>query len=231
VVHDAEGVIKFTADHEERPLPPHRFSDLVAQLAAWREILAGLGLVGQVEGRYEGAGFGNVSGRMGPFPGARGQRPFLVSGTQTGGKKCVSLADFVVVSSWDAHTNRVTSWGPVLPSSESLTHAALYDLAPNVRFVLHAHAPVLWQRAKELRLPTSRDDVGYGTPEMAHEVQRLWRETTLPETRLFAMGGHTDGVIAFGRTCDEAGAALLTPLARAYESVLRQDGQLCRADH
>ena len=133
-----------------------------------------------------------------------------------------------MVTSWEAHANRVKSWGPLLPSSESLTHAAIYDLAPNVRFVLHAHAPVLWQRSRELRLPTSREDVAYGTQEMAYEVQRLWRETTLQQTQVFAMGGHTDGVIAFGKSCDEAGGALLTLLARAYAEILREDGELCR---
>lgn len=227
MVHEAEGVIKFTAAHEERPLPAFRFGELAARLAAWREMLAGLGLVGQDPARYDGAGFGNVSGRSGPFPGGRRRRAFLITGTQTGGHRCVSLADFCVVREWDVANNRVESWGPVMPSSESLTHATLYDLAPHVRFVLHAHAPVVWRRAKELRLPTTSERVAYGTPEMAAEVARLWRETTLADVGVLAMGGHEDGVIAFGRTADEAGAALLRPLARSYERVLLEQGELC----
>jgi ribulose-5-phosphate 4-epimerase/fuculose-1-phosphate aldolase len=227
-VHEAEGVIKFSADHAEGPLPAARFAVLAAKLAAWRELLRGLGLVGQDDARYEGAGFGNVSGRCGPFPGGRGRRPFLITGTQTGGRRCVSLEDFCVVESWDAQRNRVRSRGPLLPSSESLTHGAIYDLGPQIRFVLHAHAPVLWSAARSLRLPMSAPDVAYGTPAMAEEVQRLWRESTLGDLGVFAMGGHEDGVIAFGRTPDEAGAALLRPLARAYEDLLLREGELCR---
>ena len=35
------------------------------------------------------------------------------------------------------------------------------------------------------------------------------------------MGGHEDGVIAFGRSIEEAGQTLLTWLARAYELEMR----------
>ena len=42
------------------------------------------------------------------------------------------------------------------------------------------------------------------------------------------MGGHEDGIVAFGRSAEEAGQAVLSVLARAYESVCLTDrGQLC----
>ena len=31
------------------------------------------------------------------------------------------------------------------------------------------------------------------------------------------MGGHEDGIIAFGRTADEAGGVMLTYLSRAFQ--------------
>lgn len=211
-----------------RPLEQGRYVALVAKLAAWREVLAGLDVIGQDPRRYEGAAYGNVSARIGPFPGARGQRPFLVSGTQTGGLACVSVDDFCAVAEWSTRENRVASRGSVLPSSESLTHATIYDLSPAVRFVLHVHAPAIFERARELRLPTTKPTVAYGTPEMAEEVARLYRETTLEQTRVLVMGGHEDGVIAFGKTADEAGHALLSLHARARELTLLDDGRLCR---
>lgn len=78
-----------------------------------------------------------------------------------------------------------------------------------------------------LRLPTSRADVPYGTPAMAHEMDRLARETTLLERRLLAMAGHEDGVIAFGRTAAEVGATLVAALAAGHQQGLTRDERLC----
>ncbi len=104
-----------------------------------------------------------------------------------------------------------------MPSSEAMTHGAFYDLTPTIRFVFHVHAPSIWRQATRLRLPTSHSDIAYGTPEMAWEVERLFRSSILPETRVMAMGGHTDGIIGFGHTAQEAGMALVTTLANAYQ--------------
>ena len=47
---------------------------------------------------------------------------------------------------------------------------------------------------------------------MAAEVQRLFNETDVQEQKIFAMGGHEDGVIAFGTSAEEAGDILLRTL-------------------
>jgi hypothetical protein len=216
-MHD-EGVIKFQAQHEERRLESRIFGDLACKLTAWREIMALTQLVGQDPGRYGGAGYGNVSGRVGAPSAPRGARSFLVTGTQTGGTACIRLDHYCVIQEYDYHRNSVRSYGPILPSSESMTHGSIYDLSPHIRFVLHAHTPMIWRRAKELRIPVTDEKVPYGTPEMALEVQRLYRTSTLPEVRIFSMGGHEDGVIVFGRTPEEAGQVLITYLAKAYEA-------------
>lgn len=221
-----DGVIKFEARHAQRSLRRDRYAAACAELAAWREILVGLEQVGQDPARYEGAGFGNVSVRVAPFPGARGARAFLISGTQTGGRRCVSLSDFCAVSRYDARSNSVESHGDILPSSEALTHGAIYDLGPHIRAVLHAHAPVVYRAAAALGVPTSRA-VPYGTPEMAAEIARLYRESSLEVTQVLTMGGHEDGVIAFGRSLEEAGAKLLGLTARAYALAFANLGQLC----
>jgi hypothetical protein len=57
--------------------------------------------------------------------------------------------------------------------------------------------------------------VDYGTPEMAREVKRLDQTYGLRDKGLLTMAGHEDGIVAFGRTAAEAGAALTTALARA----------------
>lgn len=211
-----EGVIRFDARHETRPLEERLHGDTVRVLSAWRGILAHLRLLGREPGRYEGLGYGNVSARTGPFGDVpRGRRRFLVTGTQTAGLAYATLREYCLVESWDVAANQVTSAGLVEPSSESLTHAALYDASPAIRVVLHAHAPELWRHARALGLPLTREGAANGTPAMAEEVARLYREGTFAATRVAAMGGHEDGVIAFGHSADAAGVALVTQLARA----------------
>jgi ribulose-5-phosphate 4-epimerase/fuculose-1-phosphate aldolase len=210
-----EGVVKFDARHTFGRLPVAADDPRLTALLAWREVMYRLGVVGQDPTRYGGAGYGNVSARLGPFPGRPGERPFLVSGTQTGGRVTLQSSDFCVVRRWAVTLNQVESEGPVVPSSESMTHGAIYDLGPEIRFVLHAHCPEVWGTAKQLRVPTTAPSVDYGTPEMAREMKRLDQVCGLREQRLLAMAGHEDGVIAFGRTAEEAGATLTSALARA----------------
>jgi ribulose-5-phosphate 4-epimerase/fuculose-1-phosphate aldolase len=216
--HSAEGVTRFECDHTRAALEPRLYEAAARELSAWRELLARLDLLGQHPARYEGLGYGNVSARSSPLGGApRGRRPFLVTGTQTGGRRALVLDDFCVVERWDLVLNRVTSRGLTPPSSESLTHGALYDIAPAARAVLHAHSPEIWRHARALRIPVTNAAAANGTPAMALEVQRLYRESTLSSTGILAMGGHEDGVIALGRSAGEAGEILVRHLARALE--------------
>ena len=214
---EREGVIQFTTQHEHRALSLARHGKLVQELAAWRRIFVQTGLLGSDVARYQGLGFGNLSGRVTPLSLPRGQRRFLITGSQTGRCEEVSLQDFALVQRYCNRENWVQSAGGCLPSSEAMTHGAFYDLTPMIRYVFHVHAPSIWRQASRLRLPTSHCEIGYGTPEMAHEVERLFRTSVLPETRVMAMGGHTDGIIGFGDTAQQAGLALVNTLAKAYE--------------
>jgi ribulose-5-phosphate 4-epimerase/fuculose-1-phosphate aldolase len=216
-MQDAEGVIKFSCEHEERELREGPHGALARELGAWRRILAQSQLVGQDPNRYEGAGFGNLSGRLSPPSLPRGRRRFLISGTQTGGRECHGLEWLCAVESYDLRGNSVRSQGPVLPSSESMTHAAIYDLSPAIRFVFHVHCPQIWKQADRLRLPQTSDSVPYGTQQMAEAVQRLYRDSSLSERRVLAMRGHEDGVIAFGHRAEDAGLAIIAELAAAYQ--------------
>lgn len=219
-----EGAIKFHAAHRQEPLEPRRHGELACRLIAWREILAKTGLVGQEPALYGGFGYGNVSGRVGAPGMPRRRRAFLITGTQTSGKACMTLEDFCVVERYDERENRVESRGATLPSSESMTHGAIYDLGPHIRFAFHTHSATIWRRARRLRLPTTDPKVPYGTPEMAGEVARLYRSTALAEMQILAMGGHEDGVLAFGRSAEEVGEVMLAYLARAYETECAESG-------
>ena len=207
-----EGVVKYIEEYTATPpLDPA----LVAELAVWRRFLWDMGLVGQDPARYDGAGYGNASMRTRPFDKPKGQRSFLVTGTQTGKLRDLDQTLFAVVDRYDIARNSVTVRGPVRASSESMTHGAVYDQSPLIRWIFHAHSPEIWRKREALAIPSTHPTVAYGTPEMAEEVVRLFADTQLRDLRVFAMAGHEDGVITFGASAADAMYRMVDVLARA----------------
>jgi len=213
---EREGVIKFALDYQ--PGPPYVGPELV-ELNAWRQILWQLGLIGCDPGRYEGLGYGNVSRRTGTFAGDPHQRRFLVSGTQTGGMAQLGAEHYVQVLECHPGSNAVRAVGPIRPSSEALTHGALYAVDNHLKAVLHVHSPEIWQAALLLGLPVSDHRVPYGTPEMAAEMQRLYADDHVRGGGLIVMGGHADGVVAFGAGLAVAGSLLVKTYAAALQRI------------
>ena len=213
---EREGVIKFEVEHSSSSLAELIKSDelkrLHAPLAQWRARLMARGMLGGDDpARYGGAGFGNLSARL------EGSDAFLITASQTGHLPELTLAELSLVERADLYTHKVVSVGERLPSSEALTHAALYALSEEVRWVFHVHAPELWRARALLTLPTTPSDVAYGTHELVEAVERLAREGALQEG-VFAMGGHEDGLIAFGAEPDEVGERLLSLEQRLVEA-------------
>lgn len=207
---ETEGVIKFRLTFTEVPLQGIDTSH-VAELTAWRSVLRDLGLLGQTPSRYDGYGFGNVSIRAGGG--------FLISGTQTGGLDHVTLDDYALCDAWNLEENAVSARGRVRPSSESLSHASIYDIDKRVSCALHVHSPDIWRAAGTLGIAVTDPAVAYGTPEMAREVRRLLADMAMPG--IFAMGGHEDGVFTFGRSLAQAGALMVDWLVRARAEPIR----------
>lgn len=207
-----EGIIKYQLNYS--PGPALDVTTL-SELNAWRRILYMAGLIGQDPARYGGYGFGNISRRLAPFDRPINHRTFVITGTQTGDVARLTPEHFTTVVACHPERNLLIGEGPIRPSSESLTHGTVYDQDPALHWVMHAHSPEIWRYADALGLPVTAADVPYGSPEMAAEVARLFRETDVNERRIFSMGGHEDGIVTFGRTSDEAGSALLGMLARA----------------
>ena len=187
-----EGYTKYEIDWQaDAPLPDER----IAALDACRRRLYAAGLIGY-DAEHE-VGFGNLSTRSVDPQG------FVISGTQTGDIEATDARHYSLVTGWDIDANRVHCRGPVQASSEALTHAAIYELDPAIGAVVHVHAPGMWQTLKG-KLPTTDETIAYGTPEMARELQRLYRDTYLKAHGVAVMGGHPDGLIAFGRDIEQA---------------------------
>lgn len=204
---EQEGVIKyellFTRDE---PVLSHDYG----ALGRWHGRFKQAGILGQDPERYDGLGFGNLSQRI-------SESSFLISGTQTGYLEILAPAAYALVTNADISTNRVTATGRVRPSSEALTHAAVYALDAAIGYVFHVHSPSIWEQRLPLGLPQTAADIPYGTPAMANEMRRLYREGAFRQGNVFAMAGHQDGIVGFAASADEAGDAIMTLLYRSAD--------------
>lgn len=214
-----EGVIQFHAEHQLEPLPAF-LDDDVLEILAWRQMLFLLKGIGQDENRYDGCGFGNVSLRVTTSASRRKEHGFLITGTQTGIKPNLSGADLAWVKSVEPSIEKVVSSGETLPSSESMTHSALYELDVEACAVVHVHLPNVYGCRRELGLLSTASSANYGTLAMVREVQRLQESHGLLQKKAFTMEGHEDGVVVFGRSMSEATGILLKLMTDAEKHAL-----------
>jgi L-ribulose-5-phosphate 4-epimerase len=193
---EQEGVVKYSVRHESaRVTVPAEMPELLS----WRRRLRTLDLIGA---DAQGVGYGNLSIRLYSSP------RFLITGSQSSGLREVDQRHFAIVTVIDLDRNSLRSVGELAPSSEALTHAALYQVQGSIRAVVHVHSSAIWTNWRH-RLPTSRDDVLYGTPEMGYEMIRLHKRMALGGQGVIVMGGHQDGVVAFGPSLAEAAGEIL----------------------
>jgi ribulose-5-phosphate 4-epimerase/fuculose-1-phosphate aldolase len=188
-----EGVIKFRCEHTfSGPLS----QEALAELNTWREWMFAHALIGEIDTPEGKVGYGNISCRL--------PEGFAITGSQTGHLAHLRPMDYALVTACQPEQNAVVSQGPVKPSSESLTHAVLYQIDEKINWVMHAHNAPLWQAAGRLGLPCTSPDAAYGTPEMAAETIRLFAESGVRQIGIFAMAGHEDGIVSFGETAMQA---------------------------
>jgi ribulose-5-phosphate 4-epimerase/fuculose-1-phosphate aldolase len=154
--------VKFTF---ERACPDIAPFDGLTGLNACRRKLVELSFIGLDSG---GIGFGNLSVRDGAT------RNFYITGSATGGLSKLSLTDCVRLVDCDFKKNWLRYEGTAIPSSESLTHAAIYESDSMTSAVIHCHDSGLWAALLD-RAPTTSKAVAYGTPEMAYEIIHLFK--------------------------------------------------------
>lgn len=187
-----EGYIKFQSRWTQKaPLP----YTVIQELLFWRQKMYQHHLLGAYP---DGIGFGNISQRY-------TENQFLISGSATGNFPKLGPQHFSLVSDFDIAKNLVICEGPIIASSESMSHAVIYQECPEVNAVIHIHHMGLWKKWKH-RLPTTDESATYGTPEMARAIIQLLKETSVrKKEKTFVMAGHQEGLIAFGNTLEEAG--------------------------
>jgi len=206
---EQEGVIKYSLDFQKHKINVQ--INTLEKINSCRTTMINHGLLGQVEGRYDGYGFGNISIRSSEVGSL-----FLVTGSQTGHEQILSGAHLSRITHIDIERNALTAQGEIEPSSESMTHGVLYQQSEQIKAVVHVHAPDIWHCADALNLASTAEDIPYGTPEMALAVQQLSSRLMQSEKTwpiLFVMKGHEDGVIAAGASLEQCTKALLDTLA------------------
>ncbi|NNE45081.1 MAG: class II aldolase/adducin family protein [Rhodothermales bacterium] len=191
---DETGYIQFDNRSVKGP-PPE--ATLISELNYWRTQCVDEGIIGV---DLNGTGFGNVSVRI------RGTSRFVISGTQTGALRTLSARHYTKVVDSCIDANRIVAVGPISASSEALTHAAVYRADGRVGAVIHVHSKMLWDRLVDI-VPTTNRAAAAGTTAMAREIERLV-SSMRGRSNIIVMGGHKEGLIAFGAGPAAAAEAL-----------------------
>ena len=203
MVSREEGVIKYDRSgfHQTGPLPEPEYLGL----ERWREKLFKLALIGEYEDLK--VGYGNISelknlSYLHHFDGPQ----FVITGTQTGKFSHLTGEHYTQVVGHDVTNSLLTSYGPIEPSSEALTHAAIYLAATGVGAIFHIHSTPIWEGMIRENMDGTPEDIEYGTQEMANCVSKL---TAGKKASSFVMKGHQDGIIGYGTNLEDAGAEIL----------------------
>jgi len=183
-----------------------------AELNRYRRKLLVLGVIGV---DASGVGFGNLSIRDGATP------RFYITGSATAGISELMPAHYAKVVAYDFVRNWLECEGITVASSESLTHAAVYESDPTARAVIHCHDKKLWAALLD-EAPTTPKRVEYGTPEMAYAVRRLFEAPEVRRRKIFVMAAHDGGLVTFGRDLQEAFGILKNEMGSHLNSELRK---------
>lgn len=194
-----EGYIKFNCEWINQPLAVN----VSLELKSWRDKMHELKQIGHYA--EINIGYGNISVKI--------PDGMIISGTQTGDIFPIRDDHFTLVTHYDINKNTVVCKGPIKASSESMTHAAIYEADSSIKAIIHIHNKELWVKLMD-KVPTTRSEVPYGTPEMANEIFRLFKETSVSQDKIIVMAGHDEGIIVFGKDIDEAGETILKYLAK-----------------
>ena len=193
-----DGVIKYTIDWQNE----NQLTETdIKMLNECRTLLWQKKLIGIDE---SGVGYGNISIRHAIVPNS-----FIISGTQTGQHQTLTTAQYALVTKWKIKNNSLFCIGNTRASSEALTHAIFYEYNTDYKAVIHIHNDYIWQKYLH-KLPTTPQNIAYGTPMMADSVRFLLssKRVNLAQ-KVIIMGGHKDGILAFGESLQAATQTLL----------------------
>jgi ribulose-5-phosphate 4-epimerase/fuculose-1-phosphate aldolase len=182
-----EGYIKFNPLWIKEPI----FIDqgIIDEINQIRTLLIAKGYLGVLS---NGIGFGNISVRN------PNTNQFFITGSATGGNPILDASHFALVERISIEENSLMCRGLTIASSESMSHAIIYNAVPAANAVIHIHNAELWKNNLN-GLPTTDMQAEYGTPEMAFSIERL-TEKIQSSQAVLVMGGHENGLIAYAES-------------------------------
>ncbi len=186
-----DGYIKFHCEHtnaewnsQELPVTKDLFS-LFQEVDSFRTKVYDQNFIGIYE---NGIGFGNLSFRY--------KDNFIITASATGGARELGMTGYTLVNSVDIAKNTVHSMGPLPASSETMSHASVYQNSTLANYVLHIHNSMLFNFLKERNALSTPEDIAYGTPQMAETIGALVRKN--PTEATIVMRGHEEGILIYG---------------------------------
>ncbi|MBT4792987.1 MAG: class II aldolase/adducin family protein [Halobacteriovoraceae bacterium] len=191
-----EGIIKFKIQLKKASQIEQK---LYLGIEKWRTILYKMNFIGECP--TDKVGFGNISQRISPQ-----SLNFVISGTQTGKFPLLDGSQYTKITECNLEKMFVSATGPIAPSSESLTHFAIYNSSPQINTIFHIHHQEFWQFLLENNFPKTSADIEYGTLAMAMATKNCIGNKS---AGIFAMEGHQNGIIAYGETPEQAGRIIL----------------------
>jgi ribulose-5-phosphate 4-epimerase/fuculose-1-phosphate aldolase len=185
-----DGVIKF--DFHLFKITGPLSDSYYQEIEIYREKLFKMNLIGEYP--QDQIGFGNLSQRI-------SGNEFTITGTQTGKYPHLNGGHYSHVTKCNLLTNSLEGFGPIKPSSEALTHFAIYSSSPNIKFIFHVHHKEIWEYMIAHNYPHTLESVEYGTLEMAEQAKNLIQDK---RHGIFVMKGHQDGFVGYGENSQEA---------------------------
>lgn len=149
----------------------------------------------------EGGSAGNLSYRE------TNSRHFIITASGAHLHADMPKKDFVRIIHADLQTGHVYTQGPKAPSSETLLHATIYNLRPEIHAIFHGHSQEIIQAATYGYFTQTAREQPYGTHALIDEVTQI-----LGNHNFIVMKNH--GFIALGESIKMAG--------KLIEKIVRQ---------
>ncbi|MFP4543429.1 MAG: class II aldolase/adducin family protein [Candidatus Kapaibacterium sp.] len=198
-----EGYTKYSFTHEKAM--PDFPEALVKSINSYRAKLKEMGLIGILP---EGIGFGNLSVRYG--------NGFVITASSTGHLDYIHKRHLALVRGYSFEANHVNYKGLLPASSESLSHAALYEGSISSNAVIHAHSSSIWKYSMDI-CPATPAQAEFGTPELALSLRAI---ACGKDKGIIITQGHENGVFTFGMNLAEAFGIMADYYAKANTKTL-----------
>jgi ribulose-5-phosphate 4-epimerase/fuculose-1-phosphate aldolase len=193
-----DGIIKYNRKNFTHisSIPDYEYQEI----ESIRHQLFKMNLIG--EDPIHKIGFGNISMRMNyskflQTPNSQ----FIISGSQTGKHPQLNGTHYTRILDFNTDSMELEMMGAIEASSETLTHAAIYQSCHEINFIIHIHSKSIWNNMKKNNYPFIPENIEYGTKEMANEVAKL---SFSKSSGIMSMNGHEDGVISYGKNSLES---------------------------